>query len=632
MRVSNFNILALFFILSVINLFSYSNKQEYEVFLLKKSEELKLWEDPYWHKLLYYRKNILKGYKSQNVKTDFFLSKYGRYSPRSELLRHINGFFYEGDDNDSPECKFPLRYKWLRERLSIDESILPLKNCNDFNEWRKILNPSSISIVFASGYLSNPSTLYGHTFLILRNTDNKNTPLLDYTLNYAASTDDRIGLMYAFKGVSGLYPGRFSTLPYYMKIQEYQNMESRDLWEYPLNLTQTEIDILLMHLWELGKAEFPYYFFSKNCSWQLLPLFDIIRNQSLASQFKLWVIPTDTLKIVVEKFGDNKNFIYRPSLYSKLRNKIKSLSIEEEKAALEIISDTNTLKLIKTKLNDESLYKILDTDVEYLSFLHYSGEIPQDEMDIKMNPLLFEMNKINSTKTYSNNNSQNLVSPIESRNSTSFSFGFEKKNSYNLYAINIRPALGDLLDFNEGYSENSVLEMGRIELRYIKELNKLYIKDFTAVNVMSLNPIDKWFKKTSWGIKFGYSEYERSSLENNIKEKFYIETMRGYSFNNNFIKNSVFYTLGGFSINYVTDTKNNFKPSLELLLGITGSNYKLKYDINFKLISFKNDRGFSSADFGFSFRVTQNSSVKLKYTKTNLYNNYLFLFNLFLLP
>ena len=78
--------------------------------------------------------------------------------------------------------------------------------------------------------------------------------LLDYTVNYAATADADSGLFFAVKGLVGAYPGQFATIPYYLKIQEYHNIENRDLWEFPLNLKPEEIDRLLEKVSRLGQG------------------------------------------------------------------------------------------------------------------------------------------------------------------------------------------------------------------------------------------------------------------------------------------------------------------------------------------------------------------------------------------
>jgi len=58
--------------------------------------------------------------------------------------------------------------------------------------------------------------------------------LLSFAVNYAARTDETNGFAYAIKGVFGFYPGYYSLLPYYVKVREYNDLERRDVWEYPL--------------------------------------------------------------------------------------------------------------------------------------------------------------------------------------------------------------------------------------------------------------------------------------------------------------------------------------------------------------------------------------------------------------
>lgn len=621
MRVRIFIIILTLFCLPIKS-YNQLSESEYELKLIKEAKRLKLWEDPYWLKLLYYYKDVFGSYKSQNIKSDFFISDYGRYSPEEELYAHIKGFFIPSASGEWYECKFPLRYRWLRKKLNVDETIVDNKRCYDFEEWKTILNPSTVSIVFASGYLSNPATLYGHTFLILKSTDNALTPVLDYTVNYAAITDDDKGLGYAIKGLFGKYPGSFSTMPYYMKIQEYQNMESRDLWEYPLKLSEEEIEVLLEHLWELGKAEFRYYFFNRNCSWQLLPLFEIVRpNEKLVSRYDVWNIPSDTLKLIVERFGSKDTYIYRPSLYSSLKNKLANLSDEEKGYFFKISSDTSALNNLA--LPDSSKLKVLDSLSDYLSFLHYCGKITQKEMDERINPVLYELNRIKTddVKSLYRDIIKKPAAPLQSRNSMLLSYSYENYKGYILDNITFRPVLGDLSDFNEGYTEDAVLEMGRIKIGYVRDLSKLYLRDFTLVRVLSLNPVDKWFKKTSWGISFGYSEYERM-FPSNVRSKYYVETLRGYSFRYTAtgIGDGLFYLMAKFDLDYVSDI--NLRLGVGGVLGLSGGSNILRYNISSSVTGFKNDRGFFENRFDLSLRMSKNTYSEFFYSYNNSVYSY----------
>jgi len=104
-------------------------------------------------------------------------------------------------------------------------------------------------MVFPTAHINSPASMYGHTFL--RVSSNHDTPLISNAINFAAKTNDTNGLIFAYKGLFGEYEGRYSILPYYEKIKEYNNLEQRDIWEYDLDLTQEEINRLVLHTFEL---------------------------------------------------------------------------------------------------------------------------------------------------------------------------------------------------------------------------------------------------------------------------------------------------------------------------------------------------------------------------------------------
>ena len=112
------------------------------------------------------------------------------------------------------QCRYPARYAWLRNELAIDPAGLPQADCRRYEKWKDQINPESVSLVFASSYLNNPSSMYGHTFLLLKKKGHSSQErLVDYAVNYAADLEKDNGFLYAMKGLMGGYHGRFSTFP-----------------------------------------------------------------------------------------------------------------------------------------------------------------------------------------------------------------------------------------------------------------------------------------------------------------------------------------------------------------------------------------------------------------------------------
>src|SRR6185503_11289882 len=106
------------------------------------------------------------------------------------------------------------------------------------------------------------------------------------------------------KGLTGGFPGRFYVMPYYVKVQEYSNIESRDLWEYQLALSPEQVRRLVMHAWETRSTHFDYFFFTRNCSYYLLTLLEAAAPElHLIDQFPGHVIPSDTVRAVLKQPG-----------------------------------------------------------------------------------------------------------------------------------------------------------------------------------------------------------------------------------------------------------------------------------------------------------------------------------------
>lgn len=100
--------------------------------------------------------------------------------------------------------------------------------------------------------------MFGHTLLFIETADR--SKLLSYSVSYSAVTNETFGPFFAVKGLFGMYPGYFAVLPYYAKLQQYSDVDHRDIWEYRLNLTEPEIRRMLLHIRELESIASDYYF------------------------------------------------------------------------------------------------------------------------------------------------------------------------------------------------------------------------------------------------------------------------------------------------------------------------------------------------------------------------------------
>jgi len=481
---------------------------DYLASLLTEARTRKLSEHRYWHLLLHYRHQWTGRVVSEADGKDFFLAPNGKYRPDAELEATITAFFAPFPDDPEaqhPQCRFPARFAWLKQALHLDPQRLPVAPCERFETWRSRLDPESATIIFADAYLANPPSMYGHTFVRLNHKAHRREErLLDYTINFSADTETRNGIMFAILGLIGGYPGRFSTTPYYIKVQEYTNLESRDLWEYQLSLSPQQLDRLVMHLWELGSTYFDYFFLTQNCSYQLLPLIEIADpERHLSESARPWVIPIDTIRTLLKQPGLVTGVERRPSHMNQMLEQRSRLTADEIDVA-EAVSKRMDLQA-KTELDrypDQRKALILDTAYDYFRYREGFTHGQSAENKKLERRILLERTRLGLQASEPGEAVQGIP-PHNGHKSglASLRVGVTRHSSFEELAI--RPALHDLAADQTGYLPNSQLEMFHLRLRYDNEDRKPYLEELTFLRIVSLSPTDRWIRKPSWKVVSG---------------------------------------------------------------------------------------------------------------------------------
>lgn len=468
--------------------------------------------------MLHYRRTWLGGWRSEAAGPEFFLSPRGRNDPQAELEATLAAFFDppppESDPKaQHPQCRFPARYRWLKEELAFDPDRLPEQPCRWFTPWRRSLDAASVSLVFAAAYLYNPSSLYGHTFLRLELPGHgESERLLDYTLNYAAVVSDTNGILFALKGLIGAYPGRYSVMPYYVKVQEYSHLESRDLWEYRLALDPKQIGRLVDHAWELGSTYFPYYFFSKNCSYQLLPLIEVADpERALTPAHPVWVIPADTVRRLV-RAGRIAGVRYRPSHLTRMRARRRALNREESVLAAALVERPVQDGLrAAAALPPRRRALVLDAAEDYL--LWKGGFSPDAAPEVRGRERALLLARGALDVPAAEPAVPEPAPPERGHQTGRLALGAGSVRGRRFEELSLRAALHDLLDPPAAYDPDQEMEMGHLRLRYDERARKLWAQEATLVRIVSVAPWDPWVRKPSWEVATGVATAQAPGRE-----------------------------------------------------------------------------------------------------------------------
>jgi hypothetical protein len=474
---------------------------------LQAADFQKVGHSVYWKLLLHWQRPIIGSEKSEADGMNFFLSPQGKTDAVSELTADVEAFrdfnhVGVGPLKQHPQCAFPERFRFLNQELQLQIKSMP---CPTFTKWKDGFNPQSVTLVYAAPYFGSPASMFGHTFLRI---DSKPRPnhlekndLLDYGISYEASTGPNPGLAFAVKGLLGFYPGMFIQQPYYLKINNYVNMESRDLWEYTLEHSPEQIDRMLNHIWEMGITYFNYYFFNKNCSYEILSLLEVANpNWSLRSHFTGMTIPSDTIRILAQESHSIRSVHLRPALLRVINYRLNAMSDKERKSFFDLRNDFS-------KLTGQESIKTLDAllDWDKLKVMKELKAIYDPEHNVDKRLLVARarayIREKSELETTTDEVSSTTVAPEKGHESSKFSLFGGIENTYSLFGFEYRPVFQDLLDPDEGYLPHSSLIIAKLRGSLIA--NRLRLDDFTLAEVLNLVSLERVQPKFSWRIGGG---------------------------------------------------------------------------------------------------------------------------------
>ena len=461
----------------------------------------KLSKSKQWHQLLH-----VKNGKSEIDDSHFFFAPTGKIDPKAELKASITKLISDkSDDENSTLCYYPSRSQWILENFPQLKKDIFIPQCKNLKEELKKLNPQEVTLVLASAHINSPASAFGHTFL--RIDADSQTPLLSYAINYAAQTNESNGFIYAYKGLFGGYEGRYSIAPYYKKIQEYSNLEQRDVWEYRLKLTPKEIHRLVLHIFEIRHFYADYFFLTENCSYNLLWLLEVAkRDIELTKKFNIKAIPIDTLRAIINKNLVSKT-IYRPSKRKKILK--MSEAIHHNPIALKFAkSDDYNSTLIK-ELNKNEKIASLDLASSLLQIKYNKHKIEKKEYLPKFLKLLKQRSKLGKIK---NREIQEPPFPRSGHLSSKASISYTNKQEMK---ARIKGSYHDIYDNDWGYIPGAYINFLDTSLSY--KDNRASIEEINLIDIRSYALQDAIFKPISWQVAVGAKRIFNNELNSYLQ-------------------------------------------------------------------------------------------------------------------
>ncbi|MCP4911901.1 MAG: DUF4105 domain-containing protein [Oligoflexia bacterium] len=529
--------------------------------------------DQQWLNLLRYEKSFFGNYQSQVINKEFFISDKGNKEPQIELNETLN--YIKKNKNDFL-CRFPARSAYLQKKGVLKNPTF--KHCKDYLYFKRKIDPNSVAIVFASYYINNPSSMFGHTFLKLnKKGKSSNNDLLHWGANFAANVTSSNPLIYGVYGITGGFSANYSLLPYYFKVREYAESESREMWEYHLKISDEKLDFFVAHLWEMEKALFNYYYFNGNCSSQIINFLSAVYpEKNLHNSLPTFVIPSQTIRII-EEYDLIKEVRFRPSNFQKISLRWDGLKAEEKKAFSAFKKDPLTYKLS----GNESI-NMLDIFIDYLDF-KFPVEVAKGDKNsyatLKHNILIERSQKEGKTEKL-NLIKSDALAPHKAHKERMLPLGYRHFKKQKALSFGYRFSLHNIMDPSLGYSKLGGQEMGNIEALYLTKSKKFRLSRFTLVNIDTYPQLLSFAPKVGWSLRGGVKDYFDTD---HFEKAPFIK--HGLNFNLSKNESIIFAPEIHYSAGYAESFSGNniridLMPGLSLFSDALRAKFKLKYFYN----------------------------------------------------
>jgi hypothetical protein len=481
--------------------------------LVSRARALGLAQEVAWLRLGHWRRTLAGGWKSEVDGAAFFLAPGGARDPAAELEATLAGFLDaapKAEELQDAQCRFPARFAFLGARLGFDLARLPPRSCPRLAAYLDRVRPQGVTLVFSSYYLNNPASAFGHTLLRLDKAQeaigDRHFELLDYGVDYAATVDTSNALLYAFKGLFGLFHGEFKHYAYYYKVREYGDYESRDLWEYDLALSPAEVAMLTAHVWELGGTWLDYWYLDENCSYHVLGALEAAapRLRLLERVGRAVVLPSDTVHALFANEGLVQRVHYRPSIRTQFEARVRTLTLPQRDVVARLEDDPAAP--LPAPLDPAEQAAALDAAVDLLDLRHARALLRGTDpaAAARRQALLARRAALGIP-------SAPLAIPLPEDRRPEAGHGSLRlglggaavRADGGAVLLDLRLALHDLADPGTGFPSLAQIEFLPARLRWFPERKRLELDDASLVRVLSLNPVSRFDLRPSWRVRVG---------------------------------------------------------------------------------------------------------------------------------
>ncbi|MFW2374583.1 MAG: DUF4105 domain-containing protein [Gammaproteobacteria bacterium] len=442
----------------------------------------------------------------QHITDQRFILSSKNFSLKNELVSTIQAFYEDFSDEQHAICKFPARFLWITQELNLSRSLFPKTTCTGFDEYLLKAPADKIQLVFASENVTSPSSMMGHSFLKISGLNDSDKTVEHAVSYYTLINSINLPKVFYDSLVTGK-KGLFALNPYATLKQKYLNSEKRNLWEYDLQISDYERQLIHHHIWELKNIDSRYFFTKYNCATVTYFILAAGKPELLNIEYN-WLTPTDVVKYA-NTSGLLPSSVLIPSSRWKIKMLSESLEDSYQQIILDILSGTADINILYSLDYEQQVLSVELLDA-YSQFLYAEGRIEQS----KYSEILATIKKYKSSySTWPGLDISYYKSPLKTPNDSQLSIGFGSMDNRNYFSFTYLPTSHRLRDDNRQYLSENQLLLGDVRITYQPDSNSIDLDEFQIYSIIALNTRDDFTGGISGAWSVGIEQHYNNLLQ-----------------------------------------------------------------------------------------------------------------------
>ncbi|MFT5298470.1 MAG: hypothetical protein ACI9YH_004518 [Colwellia sp.] len=476
--------------------------------LVEQSKKLVLFEHPIWQAILH-----VKNGKPINSNYERYLSA-NNFSVEKEMALTLELIL---NDKQS-ECNYPARINFLQQFLDFNET-LDLSHCDSYQEYLQKVPITDIYLIYASENVKNASSMLGHIMLRMDGINDKGLNVSHGITFFTELEGFNVPKILYDSLVTGK-KGIFQIAPYSDFVNNYLNIELRNVWEYKLSLSDIQKQLIRDIAWELGSTDLSYFFHTYNCATVTQLLIASSVPETIPT-LQSWLTPLDVVHFVEENnLVEKTNLI--PSEEWELRALIDNLPQEVITKAIQSVHSANidlrTISSERDKLLTIAFYKA------YNKFSVRKDLINNDVYErnnIKIEQLTTKLPNFHLEVS-------DYKMPTAASPDGQVAVGWRSENKKDWLSINLFPVASHQGDNKKHVFGETTLTLASLDILYEPESNNIKLDNFIVYSMHSMIPFNTTLKGYSTGFRFGLERHHDVKLTRKLNA--FIEGKLGFTY------------------------------------------------------------------------------------------------------